>query len=72
MSLIRQSKAESKYWIFVKFLNHGMSSSHLGLKDRKCFKETYLNPMIAEDLLIMAESDNPTSGNQSYISLGSK
>ncbi|MDE5555272.1 MAG: putative DNA binding domain-containing protein [Muribaculaceae bacterium] len=40
---------------------------HLGLKDRKSFIETYINPMIAEGSLTMTEPDKPTSGNQKYV-----
>ena len=40
----------------------------LGLKDRVSFKKVYIDPMIAEGLLVMTEPDNPTSKNQQYVS----
>lgn len=40
---------------------------HLGLKDKKSFKETYISKMLEDGSLSMTEPDNPTSRNQKYV-----
>ncbi|MDE7442300.1 MAG: hypothetical protein K2M69_09065 [Muribaculaceae bacterium] len=43
--------------------------TYLGLKDRKSFRHTYLDTMIAEGRLSMMEPDKPNSNNQRYVSI---
>ena len=40
---------------------------HLGLSDRKHFREAYLNPLLASGKLKMTLPDKPNSRNQKYV-----
>lgn len=39
----------------------------LGLSDRKNFRENYLNPAIEAGLVVLVDSNNPTSSKQRYV-----
>ena len=40
---------------------------YIGIKDRKYFRSSILNPMIKEGLLELTDRENPNSPNQKYI-----
>ena len=68
----KPDKIETRKGQIAEFCNRARTLGEimdlLGLKDRVSFKKVYIDPMIAEGLLVMTEPDNPTSKNQQYVS----